>query len=50
VALSKPISSGLLYNFTFSFQRAGQTTVQVPVTAGGDTPRTEQARSAAEGH
>ncbi len=34
VALAKPISNGLTYNFTFTFQQAGQTTVAVPISAG----------------
>lgn len=38
VRLSKPISNGLLYDFTFKFQNAGETTVAIPVSA-GDAPR-----------
>jgi hypothetical protein len=34
VTLAKPISNGLLYNFTFNFEKAGQATVQVPISAG----------------
>ncbi len=34
VALSKPISNGLTYNFTFNFEKAGQASVQVPISAG----------------
>ncbi|MEE6177029.1 hypothetical protein [Mycobacterium sp. 050134] len=34
VNLSKPISNGLNYNFTFNFEKAGQATVQVPISAG----------------
>lgn len=34
VNLAKPISNGLTYNFTFTFEKAGQATVLVPVTAG----------------
>jgi copper(I)-binding protein len=34
VNLSKPISNGLSYNFTFTFEKAGQATVQVPISAG----------------
>jgi hypothetical protein len=34
VALSKPISNGLTYNFTFNFEKAGQATVLVPISAG----------------
>lgn len=33
VALSKPITNGLTYNFTFNFEKAGQTTVAVPISA-----------------
>ena len=40
VALVKPITNGLTYNFTFNFERAGQTTVPVPISA-GETPRRE---------
>lgn len=32
VMLTKPISSGLLYEFTFRFRHAGETTVWVPVS------------------
>jgi copper(I)-binding protein len=34
VNLAKPISNGLTYNFTFNFEKAGQATVLVPVSAG----------------
>jgi copper(I)-binding protein len=34
VALTKPISNGLNYNFTFKFQNAGEKTVSVPISAG----------------
>ncbi|MGD1241315.1 hypothetical protein [Mycobacterium seoulense] len=34
VMLAKPISNGLLYNFTFTFEKAGQASVLVPVSAG----------------
>ena len=34
VSLTKPISNGLLYNFTFNFEKAGQASVQVPISAG----------------
>ncbi|OBG57894.1 MULTISPECIES: hypothetical protein [unclassified Mycobacterium] len=39
VNLAKPISNGLLYNFTFNFEKAGQATVLVPVSAGLDQPQ-----------
>jgi copper(I)-binding protein len=38
VALSKPITNGLTYPFTFTFEKSGQTTVNVPISA-GETPR-----------
>lgn len=34
ITLAKPISNGLLYNFTFNFEKAGQATLQVPISAG----------------
>jgi hypothetical protein len=34
VALAKPISNGLTYNFTFNFEKAGQASVLVPISAG----------------
>lgn len=40
VALSKPITNGLTYDFTFTFEKAGETTVNVPISA-GDAPRRE---------
>jgi hypothetical protein len=33
VMLTKPISNGLIYDFTFQFAHAGETTVGVPVSA-----------------
>jgi hypothetical protein len=38
VALSKPITNGLTYNFTFKFEKAGEATVVVPLSA-GEQPR-----------
>jgi copper(I)-binding protein len=38
VTLDKPITNGLTYNFTFNFEKAGQTTVAVPLSA-GENPR-----------
>ena len=35
VTLSQPITNGLTYKFTFDFDKAGQTTVSVPISAGG---------------
>ncbi|MCF6387759.1 hypothetical protein L2K20_12335 [Mycobacterium sp. MBM] len=34
VALTEPISNGLTYDFTFTFERAGSTTFTVPISAG----------------
>jgi hypothetical protein len=34
VNLSKPISNGLTYDFTFNFEKAGQASVLVPISAG----------------
>jgi hypothetical protein len=34
VTLTKPITNGLSYNFTFEFEKAGRTTVAVPIAAG----------------
>jgi copper(I)-binding protein len=49
VTLAKPITNGMTYDFAFTFERAGRTTVAVPVTAGTDAPRMEQAQAPAEG-
>jgi copper(I)-binding protein len=38
VTLDKPITNGLTYNFTFQFEKAGNTTVAVPISA-GEQPR-----------
>jgi hypothetical protein len=38
VALTKPITNGLNYDFTFTFEKAGDTTVAVPISA-GEAPR-----------
>jgi copper(I)-binding protein len=38
VTLSKPITNGPTYNFTFNFEKAGPTTVAVPLSA-GENPR-----------
>jgi hypothetical protein len=34
VALATPITNGLTYNFTFNFEKAGQASVLVPISAG----------------
>ncbi len=38
VTLAKPITNGLTYNFTFTFEKAGTTTVAVPISAGEPDP------------
>lgn len=38
VQLSKPITNGLNYNFTFDFEKAGATSLAVPISA-GQAPR-----------
>jgi hypothetical protein len=43
--LSKPIANGLTYTFVFTFQRAGQATVSVPVSAGESAPRAQPSES-----
>ena len=47
VALSKPISNGLTYKFTFHFEKAGETSVQVPISA-GEQPRREAVMQAGD--
>jgi copper(I)-binding protein len=47
IALAEPISNGLTYDFTFTFERSGAVTVTVPISA-GEAPR-RQAPAAAEG-
>jgi copper(I)-binding protein len=42
VALSKPITNGLTYKFTFNFEKAGETSVQVPISAGEAPRRAEE--------
>lgn len=34
VTLAKPITNGLTYNFTFTFEKSGTATVTVPISAG----------------
>ncbi|CAN5540063.1 hypothetical protein BH09ACT8_BH09ACT8_29810 [soil metagenome] len=46
VALTEPIRNGLTYNFTFTFAKAGETTLSVPISA-GSAPRQDDA---GEGH
>ena len=38
VALNKPITNGLTYDFTFKFEKAGEVKVRVPISA-GEAPR-----------
>ncbi|GLE54085.1 hypothetical protein [Mycobacterium montefiorense] len=38
VNLAKPITNGLSYKFTFTFEKAGQASVQVPISAGMAPP------------
>lgn len=45
VTLSKPISNGLTYKFTFDFEKAGPTTIAVPISA-GEAPRRDSAGEA----
>ena len=42
VNLTKPITNGITYNFTFDFERSGEGTVPVPISA-GEAPRREEA-------
>jgi copper(I)-binding protein len=49
VALSKPITNGLTYTFTFDFQQAGQTTVSVPISA-GEAPRRDAVQDTGDSH
>jgi hypothetical protein len=39
VTLAKPITNGLTYNFAFNFEKAGQASVMVPISAGLAPPR-----------
>jgi copper(I)-binding protein len=49
VTLAKAISNGLTYDFTFHFEKAGDITVPVPITAGVNAPRLEQPGPAEQG-
>jgi hypothetical protein len=42
VQLTKPITNGITYNFTFQFQRGGQGSVPVPISAGEAPRRVEE--------
>ena len=48
VNISKPITNGLTYDFTFTFEKAGKATVPVPISA-GESPRRDQSGDAADG-
>jgi hypothetical protein len=39
ITLAKPISNGLNYNFTFNFDKAGQATMLVPISAPVTSPQ-----------
>ena len=45
VALSKPITNGLTYDFTLTFENGGEGTFAVPISA-GESPRREEAADA----
>jgi copper(I)-binding protein len=47
LSLTEPITNGLTYNFTFDFEKAGETTVTVPISA-GEAPRREAAVEAGD--
>jgi copper(I)-binding protein len=47
VTLTKPITNGINYSFTFEFERAGEGTIRVPISA-GEAPRREEAVEAGD--
>ena len=47
VELEKPITNGLTYDFTFTFENAGETTVGVPISA-GEAPRRDYSEEAGD--
>jgi copper(I)-binding protein len=49
IDLTKPITNGLTYEFTFTFQNAGETTVEVPISAGEKPRRDGPAEAGAAG-
>jgi hypothetical protein len=49
VTLTKPISNGLNYDFTFTFERSGSATVAVPISAGESPRRDKKGAVEAEG-
>lgn len=46
VTLSQPISNGLTYTFKFDFEKAGEVSVAVPISAGNAPARTRSAPAA----
>lgn len=48
--LDKDLANGLTYQFTFSFEHAGDVTVAVPIDAGPDAPRQHTVGDEAGGH
>lgn len=49
LALSKDLADGLTYRFTFTFEKAGQVTVAVPIDAGPSAPRQHTGNAGHEG-
>lgn len=47
VSLTKPITNGLTYDFTFTFEKAGEGTVRVPLSA-GEAPRRDALQDSGE--
>jgi hypothetical protein len=47
VELTKPITNGLTYDFTFTFEKAGEGTAAVPISA-GEAPRREDVAEAGD--
>ena len=47
VTLTKPITNGLNYDFTFEFDKAGKKTVEVPISA-GNAPQRESSAARTE--
>ena len=50
ISLDEPISNGLNYGFTFTFEKAGETTFAVPVSAGMDSKRVHKGTPHGGGH
>ncbi|HKV17799.1 MAG TPA: hypothetical protein VJR50_02125 [Mycobacterium sp.] len=48
VDISKPVTNGLTYDFTFTFEKAGQLTVPVPISA-GESPRRDKSGEGSHG-